>query len=369
MNDLHASARSVLLGNVVPLDPAQAVLEAMLEGWGRQQRARFLREATITARLRLVRRFVEFSGLYPWQWGPAEGEAWISSLRSGPAPRALSTLRNYEISIRLFCAYVHDPRYEWDAECVRRFGAPPREVFHEDNSVLHREEYEGEPRRRPLTFDEVQALFDAADGLVEEIRRRGRKGSLSALRDSALLKTCYAFGLRRGELFGADLVDLRGNAKAPRFGRVGTFAVRHGKASRGGPSKRRTVLLVPEMDWVVDVLTHYLQEVRGPLGKDASSALWVSERGSRLSRRAINEAFATARDAAGLDSGLDLHCLRHSYVTHLIEFDYPVRFVQEQVGHAHASTTSIYTGVSASYRNQLLARALDTIYGEHLEQA
>jgi site-specific recombinase XerD len=56
-------------------------------------------------------------------------------------------------------------------------------------------------------------------------------------------------------------------------------------------------------------------------------------------------------------------------VTHLIEFDYPVRFVQEQVGHAHASTTSIYTGVSASYRNQLLARALDTIYGEHLEQA
>jgi hypothetical protein len=228
----------------------------------------------------------------------------------------------------MFCAYVRDPRYQWDAECVRRFGAAPGEVFHEDNSVLPKDEYEGEPRRRPLTFVEVQALFDAADGLADEIKRRGRKGALSALRDSALLKTCYAFGLRRGELLGADLVDLRGNAKAPRFGRVGTFAVRHGKASRGGPSKRRTVLLVPEMDWVVDVLAHYLREVRGPLGKDASPALRVSERGSRLPRRAINEAFATARDAAGLDAGLDLHCLRHSHVTHLIEFDYPVRFVQ-----------------------------------------
>jgi len=112
MDDLRASGRSVLASNVVALDPAQALLEAMLEGWGRQQRARFLREATITARLRLVRRFVEFSGLYPWQWGPAEGEAWISWLRSGPSPRALSTLRNYEISIRMFCAYARDPRYE-----------------------------------------------------------------------------------------------------------------------------------------------------------------------------------------------------------------------------------------------------------------
>jgi len=49
---------------------------------------------------------------------------------------------------------------------------------------------------------------------------------------------------------------------------------------------------------------------------------------------------------------------RHTYVTHLIEFDYPERFVQEQVGHSYASTTAIYTSVSDAYRNTLLRRAL-----------
>jgi site-specific recombinase XerD len=74
--------------------------------------------------------------------------------------------------------------------------------------------------------------------------------------------------------------------------------------------------------------------------------------------RGLNAAFATARDLAGLDPVLDLHSLRHSYVTHLVEFDYPERFVQEQVGHAYASTTAIYTSVSDAYRNTLLRRSL-----------
>ena len=79
--------------------------------------------------------------------------------------------------------------------------------------------------------------------------------------------------------------------------------------------------------------------------------------------RSINEAFTTARDAAGLDLSLDLHCLRHYYVTHLVEFDYPEKFVSTQVGHTYAATTAIYTGVSDEYRNRLLQRAL----GRHPE--
>ena len=75
--------------------------------------------------------------------------------------------------------------------------------------------------------------------------------------------------------------------------------------------------------------------------------------------RRINDAFTTARDAAGLDPVLDLHCLRHSYVTHLVEFDYPERFVSTQVGHSYAATTAIYTGVSDEYRNRLLRRSLN----------
>jgi site-specific recombinase XerD len=106
-----------------------------------------------------------------------------------------------------------------------------------------------------------------------------------------------------------------------------------------------------------------LEEVRPLFGAGSVPAVWVTERASRMSRRRINEAFTAARDAAGLDPTLDLHCLRHSYVTHLIEFDYPEKFVSAQVGHAYAATTGIYTGVSDEYRNRLLQRAL----GRHPE--
>lgn len=90
----------------------------------------------------------------------------------------------------------------------------------------------------------------------------------------------------------------------------------------------------------------------------AHPALWVTERASRISLRRINEAFTTAREAAGLDPALDLHCLRHSYITHFIEFDYPEKFVSTQVGHTYAATTAIYTGVSDEYCNRMLRRSL-----------
>jgi site-specific recombinase XerD len=52
---------------------------------------------------------------------------------------------------------------------------------------------------------------------------------------------------------------------------------------------------------------------------------------------------AAYRDALGLGPGLDFHSLRRSYVTHLIEAGWDPLFVQQQVGHEHASTTAIYT--------------------------
>jgi integrase/recombinase XerC len=65
------------------------------------------------------------------------------------------------------------------------------------------------------------------------------------------------------------------------------------------------------------------------------------------------------RDALGLDANLDFHSFRRSYVTHLIEDGWDALFVQQQVGHEHASTTSIYTCVSSDFRTQTLRRALD----------
>ncbi len=118
--------------------------------------------------------------------------------------------------------------------------------------------------------------------------------------------------MRRQEAVGLDLVDLRSNPKLPSYGRFGGVFVRFGKASRGSSPKRRVVLTVPEMDWIVQVFESYLEEVRPCFRAGRHPALWVTERCGRLSRRAANEAFVAARDAAGLPQELDLHSLRQT---------------------------------------------------------
>ena len=356
--ELPGSARQALPDGVTFLDAKPAVFEAMLDGWAMQQRARFLKAKTIDVRLGLIRRFAIFSNDYPWSWTCADVEAFISDRRQAEHPIAMSTARMYEITIRMFLTYITDPRYGWASTCQQLFDAVPQQILHEWNTIVHTTDYEGAPGRRPLTYDEVQALFDAADGRAEAIPGTGRKGALTAQRDAALLKTIYAFGLRRQEAWGLDITDLRYNPTTPSYRNCGALFVRFGKASRGGAAKRRTVLTIPEMDWIVPVLEHWRNEIRPLLGCRAHPALWVTERSDCISMRRINDAFTTARDAAGLDPVLDLHCLRHSYVTHLVEFDYPERFVSTQVGHSYAATTAIYTGVSDEYRNRLLRRSL-----------
>lgn len=353
------AARLTLASGVGFLNPAATVLDAMLEGWANQQRARFLKDETVRRRARTVRRLVEFSDQYPWEWTAAEIEAFVAAQTVGAEAITASTARSCTGNLRLFLEYAEDPRYGWQAACIERFGQAPRQLLDEWNTVAHTSAYEGRPGRRPLSYDEVQQLFDAADDLVESTRARKRKGALTAQRNAAILKTVYAFGLRRREAWGLDLEDMRRNPKVPAFGQFGALLVRWGKSKRGGPPKRRTVMLVPEMDWIVPVLEQWVADVRPRFDPGKHSALWVTERRGRLDWRGINAAFAEARDAAALDKELDLHCLRHSYVTHLVEFDYPERFVQEQVGHAYAATTAIYTGVSDAYRNTLLQRAIE----------
>jgi len=334
------------------------MFEAMLSGWADQQRARFLRSPTILARESVVRRFADFTNEYPWQWRADDVDAWFAQLSATSPPTAVSTARGYQNALRMFCDFITDDRYGWKALCAARFGEVPSQILHEWNIIPHVSEFEGRSGRRPLSYEEVQVLFDAADGRADQARKRQRKGSLTALRDAAFLKTVYAFGLRRREAVSLDLADFRSNPKVPSYGRFGGIYVRSGKASRGGAPKRRTVLTVPEMDWVVEVLDSYLTEVRPCLRPGRHPAVWVTERCGRFSPRSANEAFEDARAAAGLPDELDLHSLRHSYVTHLMEFDYPERFVQDQVGHAYASTTSIYSHVSDEYRNWLVVGAL-----------
>ena len=352
-----------LRNNVVPLHEEKFVFDSMLEGWAEQQLSRGLERRTTETRAKLIRRFQGFADSYPWEWTSSDLESFSVHRTSGRAPLAKSTLRAYQTIVRMFCDYLVDDRYGWRRACSERFGASPVQICHDWNTVVHLVEYEGRPQRRALTYDELEQFFAAADERVHRIQRSGKKGALSALRDSLIFKTTYAFGLRRAETVGLDVPDLRSNPSAPIFGNCGAVYVRWGKGSRGSGPKRRTVLALPEFSWAIEGLQQWTEKDRARYGASPSGALWPTERDTRVSLRYLDQRFADIRDEVGLPKELSLHALRHTYVTNLIEWQYAERFVQDQVGHAYASTTAIYTSVGDDFKNRIVAQALSRIYG------
>jgi site-specific recombinase XerD len=341
------------------LHPEEQVLAQMLHGWTIQQQSRMLKPPTIEGRLAVIRRFVAYTNAYPWQWAAADVEEW-TSLLAGERGLSHSSIRGHQNALRMFMEYLIDPRYDWVEECRSRFGQTPVQICHEWNTVEHLDGYEGRPANRPLTREELQAFFDECDRRVAAVRKAKRKGELAALRTGAMFKVAYAWGLRRRELVMLEVADFGRSAAAPEFGRFGYAHVRYGKSLRGGPPRRRTVLTT--MPWSVDVLREYVEEVRPRFGFDRLATLWPTERGGRVAMSKVDEQFASVRDALGLPPEIRPHSLRHSYVTHLIEDGWDPRFVQEQVGHAYASTTAIYTGVSNDFKNRVLREALDDLY-------
>lgn len=362
----QGAASLVVASGVVHLHPEEAVFEAMLRGWSAQQTARLLLVNTISARVGAIRRFATFAGEYPWTWRPVDVEDWAVELRASGA-RAHSTVRNYQNALALFCDYLVDQRYDWAAVCLERFGTHPVQVCHEWNTAVHTTEFEGRPRVRPFTRKELQRFFDHCDDQIDRARRSGRKGWVTACRDAALFKTIYAFGLRRREAVMLDVHDFHRNAAAPEFGSFGICSVRYGKAMKGSPPRRRSVLAV--MPWSTAVLAEYVEEIRPLYAIGDQAMLWPTERGGRVSSDYVNVRFAEYREATGLPAELHPHCLRHSYVTHLLEDGYDPFFVQQQVGHAFGTTTAIYSGVSTAYKNQALRRALDRALDDDQEEA
>ena len=119
--DLAGSARLELVSGVVQLRPEDAMLEAMLSGWRAQQAARGLREDTVADRERLVRRFGDFTGEYPWAWSPGHMDEWSLHL-TAEEHLAPSTIRAYQCTLRQFTEFLVDARYGWAAACEEAFG-------------------------------------------------------------------------------------------------------------------------------------------------------------------------------------------------------------------------------------------------------
>ncbi|WP_249335857.1 tyrosine-type recombinase/integrase [Sinomonas gamaensis] len=355
----QGSVSLVLAPDVSFLREDEAVFEAMVEGWKAQRiGGRGLKRASVEKTAAIVRRFQELTNEFPWRWSAQMFDEWMTDLVSARA-LAPTTIRSYQYAVRSFCAYLCSEHYGWVQECERRFGDHPTQICHEENTLKHLQDCEGRPGRRPLSRNEVQALLDRADSEVEARLDSGRKGALTAYRDATLLKVMYAWGLRDNEAAKLDITDFYRNPHAPQFGGYGMLHVRHGKSSAGGAPKRRSV--VSMHDWAVEAIQDYIENVRPMAVKAKSSALWLTERGTRLGTKEIPDRFAYYRDEAGLDPDLTPHCLRLSYVTHLIENGVDPVFVQQQVGHAFQSTTAAYTAVSTDFKNRMLKDAISKV--------
>lgn len=337
-------------------------LESVLDGWERQQRAKDFSAGTISSRRSLVMQLVDFSGHYPWQWTIADADDFFSHAR-GIRNLAHATVRSYQTAVKLFCDFACDPRYDWNEQCARLFGAGFAQVITELNRISHAQPTDARPAKRPFTQRELQQLFDLADLEVPRVINSGRRAPIAAWRDAVALKAAYSWGLRSNELRHLQLVDLSRNHRAPYFGDYGVVRVRWGKPHRGSAKKVRSVLTVWE--WSVDVLRDWVTNGLPHYGEPLTD-LFPTSKGNVVGESHLLGRLRAFIDELGFPPGLDIHSFRRSYATHLITGEgFDVAFVQMQLGHEHASTTSIYALPSPDYQT----RALQQIHERTLAAA
>ena len=116
---------------------------------------------------------------------------------------------------------------------------------------------------------------------------------------------------------------------------------------RGKGGKER---IVPLGKFAVTAIENYLVRTRPELaaksGRKESSmngALFLNQKGTRISRQSAWQIVLTAAERAGITSKVSPHVFRHSYATHLLDGGADIRVVQELLGHASVNTTQIYT--------------------------
>jgi integrase len=328
------TAHNLLPRDVALLHPDRQVFEAMVEGWTRQQRSRQLKASTIESRLSVIRAFARESERYPWQWNAEDLEFYTS--RCGT--NRFSTIRGKQLAIAQFCDYLIDPRYSWTTVCVERFGSAPQQICHEWNTASHNSEYEGRPERRHFSHAELETLFACADDRVEAIRRRKRKGSLAAFRASVFYKVVYCFGMRNREACHVELADFLPNPDHAPYRSFGSLHVRYGKSAKGGPPRRRLVYLIPEVDWILDVLNQYMSDVRPIFQPGKLPYVFLTDRHGRLNTKRVDEDLA--------------------------EWGYDEYFRQKQLGHSYSSSTGIYTHLGTDFKRNAVRKALSRVYGE-----
>lgn len=177
--------------------------------------------------------------------------------------------------------------------------------------------------RAPKLVRKLPATIDA-DTLGSALDRDHTDTDL-AVRDRAIIELFYSAGLRLAELQQLD-IDAFADRQA-------AFTV------RGKGNKERVAMLGGKAR---EALEQWLQR-RSACAAPGENALFVGQRGARLSRTMIARCLRDWARRNALGVHLHPHRLRHAFATHMLENSHDLRAVQEMLGHAHLSTTQIYT--------------------------
>ena len=176
------------------------------------------------------------------------------------------------------------------------------------------------PKRLPafLTEGESANLLDLPPAL-----------DFPSARLVALLELLYASGLRVAELVGLDLGDIFTEERILRV--------------LGKGSKERQVPFHETAARALEDYRRFRREFLAAKGLPASPALFLNQRGGRLTATSVRNLLAKALEHAALRARISPHALRHSFATHLLNRGLDLRAIQELLGHASLSTTQRYT--------------------------
>lgn len=158
-------------------------------------------------------------------------------------------------------------------------------------------------------------------------------------RDRAVMELFYSSGLRLAELVALDVADMRSSD--------GLLQV----LGKGRKARR-----VPVGRFAREAVEHWLQ-VRPQLASKDEPALFVSQRGTRLSARSVETRLRKRAIEQGMPTHVHPHMLRHSFASHVLESSGDLRAVQELLGHADISTTQVYTHLDFQHLAQVYDQA------------
>ena len=165
-------------------------------------------------------------------------------------------------------------------------------------------------------------------------------------RDHCITELLYGCGLRIGELVGLDML-----ASAKALGWVDMAAAEAHVLGKG--NKRRNV---PVGSKALDALAHWAS--MRPQWAAQDGALFINQRGGRLTPQQIRVRLKQRSLKAGLATPVHPHMLRHSFASHVLQSSSDLRAVQELLGHANITTTQVYTRLDFQH----LAKAYDAAH-------